>query len=155
MSACLAGRRCTYEGNAAKEQVELDRSMRAALVCPELMGGLDTPRARAEIVGGDGFDVLEGRARVVTVQGVDVTDEYVAGAYKALEVARATNAAGAVLQDYSPSCGCTLVSDGSFQRKRVSGVGVTAAVLIRHGYQVLPHHDLSAIQGAADEGRHG
>ncbi|MEV4760690.1 DUF523 domain-containing protein [Micromonospora sp. NPDC049559] len=141
MSACLAGTRCAYDGNAAKQEVPLPDAARVRLVCPEVMGGLGTPRDRAEIVGGDGFDVLDGRARVLTYRGEDVTEEYLAGARRVLRIARATGAAGAVLQDYSPSCGCRQVSDGSFRRVRVPGMGVTAALLTRNGYQVVAHHE--------------
>lgn len=141
MSACLAGTRCAYDGGAAREQVEVVGTAPVRLVCPEVMGGLPTPRDRAEIVGGDGFDVLDGRARVMTYRGEDVTEAYVAGARRVLAIARTTGATGAVLQDYSPACGCRQVSDGSFTRNRVDGMGVTAALLDRSGIALLAHHE--------------
>ncbi|GAB3977187.1 DUF523 domain-containing protein [Plantactinospora veratri] len=144
MSACLAGTRCAYDGGAAKEEVAPAADARVRLVCPEVMGGLPTPRDRAEIVGGDGFDVLDGRARVLTHRGEDVTEEYLAGARRTLRIARATGAAGAVLQDYSPSCGCRQISDGTFRRNRVEGQGVTAALLLRNGFRVVAHHEYDA-----------
>ncbi|GIG91362.1 DUF523 domain-containing protein [Plantactinospora endophytica] len=141
MSACLAGTRCAYDGGAAKEEVAPGADARVRLVCPEVMGGLGTPRDRAEIVGGDGFDVLDGRARVLTYRGEDVTEAYLAGARRTLRIARDSGAAGAVLQDYSPSCGCRQISDGTFRRNRVGGQGVTAALLLRNGFQVVAHHE--------------
>jgi len=114
------------------------------LVCPEVIGGLATPRARAEIVGGNGFDVLDGRAKVMTVHGDDVTAAYLDGARQVLATAEATGAAEAVLQDYSPSCGCRMISDGSFTKNRIEGVGVTAALLIRHELSVVAHHEFAA-----------
>ncbi|MEQ4300141.1 DUF523 domain-containing protein [Plantactinospora sp. B6F1] len=144
MSACLAGTRCAYDGGAAREEVAPAADARVRLVCPEVMGGLPTPRDRAEIVGGDGFDVLDGDARVLTDRGEDVTEAYLAGARRTLRIARATGAVGAVLQDYSPSCGCRQVSDGTFRRNRVAGQGVTAALLLRNGFQVVAHHEYDA-----------
>ncbi|MEN3609499.1 DUF523 domain-containing protein [Plantactinospora sp. ZYX-F-223] len=144
MSACLAGTRCAYDGGAAKEEVAPGADARVRLVCPEVMGGLPTPRDRAEIVGGDGFDVLDGRARVLTHRGEDVTEAYLAGARRTLRIARASGAVGAVLQDYSPSCGCRQISDGTFRRNRIAGQGVTAALLLRNGFQVVAHHEYDA-----------
>lgn len=141
MSACLAGTRCAYDGGAAKQQVEVSEAVPPRLVCPEVMGGLPTPRDRAEIVGGNGFDVLDGRARVLTHRGEDVTEAYVTGARRVLEIARRTGAVGAVLQDYSPACGCRQISDGSFTRNRVDGMGVTAALLARNGIDLVAHHE--------------
>jgi uncharacterized protein YbbK (DUF523 family) len=76
VSACLAGRACRFDGSANPDDAiaGMVASGRAVLVCPEVDGGLGTPRPRSEIVGGDGSDVLAGRARVVTEAGVDVTD---------------------------------------------------------------------------------
>lgn len=154
MSACLAGTRCAYDGGAANEEVHVADDVHARLVCPEVMGGLPTPRDRAEIVGGDGFDVLDGRARVLTHRGEDVTEAYLSGARKVLQIVQATGATGAVLQDYSPSCGCRQISDGSFRRNRVAGMGVTAALLTRHGVDVVAHHEYGAspLPGKSDSG---
>lgn len=135
LSACLAGVECKYNGTSAgamEKSVDAD----VLLVCPESLGGLPTPRARAEIVGGDGFDVLDGRARVMTCEGDDVTDEYLQGARQTLEIAERAGVRLAVLQEFSPSCGRNMVSDGSFTRNRVAGVGVTTALLMRNGIEV-------------------
>jgi uncharacterized protein YbbK (DUF523 family) len=138
MSACLAGVACTYDGGTARDLLTTTESVH--MVCPELLGGLATPRARAEIVGGDGFDVLDGNAKVVTETGQDVTGAYVAGAYRVLTLAQELGCRVAVLQDFSPSCGSTKVNDGSFRKARVRGVGVAAALLARNGVVVVPHH---------------
>ena len=144
VSACLAGRRCRFDATGARDdRVEaLIQEGRAILVCPEVDGGLGTPRPPAEIVGGDGNDVLEGRARVVTVDGDDVTDAYVEGARRALETARATGATAAILKARSPSCGCGLIYDGSFSRSLREGPGVTAALLEASGMTVLSDEEL-------------
>ena len=139
MSACLAGRACRFDGsaNADDEVARLVAEGRAVLVCPEVDGGLGTPRAAAEIEGGDGADILAGRARVVTAAGADVTDAYVAGARRALRAAEEAGATKAILKARSPSCGKGGIYDGSFSRSLRSGDGVTAALLGAHGIEVV------------------
>lgn len=114
------------------------------MVCPELLGGFSTPREPAEIVGGDGVDVLEGRARVVERSGRDVTELYIKGAYETLEMARSIQATVVVLKEYSPSCGSSMVYNGEFRNKKVIGHGVTTALLQRNGIQVISENDLAA-----------
>lgn len=138
VSACLAGVPCRHNGRS-KESAKLADMVRrgaAVTVCPEVAGGLGTPRRPAEIVGGDGEDVLDGRARVVDDSGKDVTETFLRGAQRALEQARRTGATVAVLTDRSPSCGSQEIHDGTFSGTRQPGVGVTAALLARHGIEV-------------------
>lgn len=144
VSACLAGRACRFDGSANPddEVARLVSEGRAVLVCPEEDGGLGTPRPPAEIVGGDGADVLAGRARVVTKGGRDVTEEYVAGARIALQAARDAGAERAILKARSPSCGTGCVYDGTFTRTPRDGDGVTAALLIAEGIRVISEEDL-------------
>ncbi|MDP8960051.1 MAG: DUF523 domain-containing protein [Actinomycetota bacterium] len=149
VSACLAGRRCTYRGTAnplpAEGRAWVDRLVReghAVLVCPEVDGGLGTPRPPAEIVGGDGHDVLDGRARVLAIDGTDVTEAYLRGAETTVERARAVNACAAVLKARSPSCGRGAIYNGSFSRTVATGDGVTAAALQRAGIAVMSDEEL-------------
>jgi uncharacterized protein YbbK (DUF523 family) len=143
VSACLAGRACRFDGSAADddEVARLVAEGRAVLVCPEVDGGLGTPRPAAEIVGGSGEDVLDGRARVVTADGADVTDAYLAGARRALAAAERRGATRALLKARSPSCGTQAVYDGTFSRTLTPGDGVTAALLRRHGIAVASDED--------------
>ncbi|MFE7565097.1 DUF523 domain-containing protein [Kitasatospora sp. NPDC057500] len=138
VSACLAGVPCRYDGRAKAARVvdELVAGGRAVVVCPEGAGGLPTPRPAAEIVGGDGADVLDGRARVVDATGADRTEEFTAGARAALAAAGAAGARRAVLMARSPSCGCGQVYDGTFGGTLRPGDGVTAALLRRAGIEV-------------------
>jgi uncharacterized protein YbbK (DUF523 family) len=115
---------------------------RAVLVCPEEEAGLGTPRPPAEIVGGDGRDVLAGRARVMTEGGIDVTEAYLAGATSALDAALEAGATTAILKARSPSCGKGLVYDGTFSRTKRAGVGVTTALLEANGIEVLSDEEL-------------
>ncbi len=144
VSACLAGCRCRYDGGASpRAQIgRLVASDRAVLVCPEEDGGLGTPRPPAEIVGGDGHDVLAGRARVITDAGEDVTEAYLAGAEKALAAARASGATTAILKARSPSCGKGEIYDGTFSRTVSAGDGVTAALLVANGVEVICDTDM-------------
>ena len=144
VSACLAGRACRFDGTGAYEDevARLVAEGRAVLVCPEVDGGLGTPRPAAEIEGGDGDDVLAGRARVVTGEGIDVTDAYLKGARRALEVARRTGAGSAILKARSPSCGSGLIYDGTFTGTLEAGDGVTAALLRAEGIDVLSDEEV-------------
>ena len=139
VSACLAGRRCRFDGSANPddEVASLVAQGRAVLVCPEVDGGLGTPRPAAEIRGGDGHDVLAGRARVLTKEGKDVTAQYVRGAERALEAAWEAGATQAILKARSPSCGCGAIYDGTFSRTKREGDGVTAALLRANGIEVV------------------
>ncbi|WP_344963010.1 DUF523 domain-containing protein, partial [Streptomyces thioluteus] len=96
------------------------------------------PRRPAELVGGDGHDVLDGTARVVEDTGRDVTAEFVEGARRALAAARQSGCTRALLMPRSPSCGRGSVYDGSFTGSSVAGDGVTAALLERNGIAVRP-----------------
>jgi len=148
ISACLLGVACNHEGRGSPRAVvdELARRYRLVPVCPEVLGGLPTPRAAAELTGGDGADVLAGTgdARVVNIDGHDVTAAYRRGAEAAVTVARAVGATRAVLKARSPSCGSAAVYDGTFSRRLVPGRGVTAAALAAAGLEVCSEEDAAA-----------
>ena len=135
VSACLAGCTCRYDGRDARDPsvAALVRDGRAVTVCPEQVGGLETPREPAELVGGHGADVLDGRARVLTVSGRDVTGAFLNGAREALAHARAVGARVAILKERSPSCG---VRELKQRGNTVAGMGVTAALLMRSGIRI-------------------
>ena len=135
VSACLAGIPCRYDGGSCPhDQIQALAAQGDVLpLCPEVAGGLPTPRPPAEMQGGDGGDVLEGRARVVNIEGRDVTVQFLAGAQKALCVAQRWGIKEAILKARSPSCGVGQIYDGSFSGHLVEGDGVTAALLKREG----------------------
>jgi len=144
VSACLLGAPTRFDGGACPVPalVSVAAQGRAVPICPEMAGGLPVPRPPAEIQGGDGTDVFDGTARVVTADGVDATAAFVAGAQQALAAARQHGIAVAVLKAHSPSCGGRLIHDGTFSGTLVVGVGVTAALLRRGGLTVLSEEDL-------------
>lgn len=145
ISACLAGFNVRYDGGNARRElaVKLVALGQAITVCPEIMGGFQTPRRLAEICGGDGKDVLTGRATVINQAGVDVTARYLAAARQVLQIAQDHGVTVAFLKQKSPACGTHLVYDGHFSGNKVPGMGVTAALLARNGIEVYGDEELT------------
>ncbi|MFC5541365.1 MAG: DUF523 domain-containing protein [Bacilli bacterium] len=139
VSSCLAGLKVRYNGTHCLDEkvAKLIEEKKAVAVCPEVLGGLSTPREPAEIIGGDGNDVLDGKAKVVTENGKDVTEHFLRGAYATLEVAKKVGATLVVLKENSPSCGSTMVYSGEFNGQKIAGDGVTSALLKRNGFKVI------------------
>jgi uncharacterized protein YbbK (DUF523 family) len=146
VSRCLLGHRVRYDGGASgpfdQLQLWLDEG-RVVPLCPEVAGGLPTPRAAAEIPGGQGAQVLDGQASVITTEGEDVSAQFLSGAFQALELVQQHGIRIAILKANSPSCGNRLTYDGTFSGVKVSGEGVTAALLKRHGVQVFSELELA------------
>jgi len=146
VSRCLLGHHVRYDGGASglfdQLQQWLDEG-RIVPLCPEVAGGLPTPRAAAEIPGGQGVQVLDGDAPVITTDGEDVTVQFLSGAHQALDLVREHGIRIAVLKANSPSCGNLLTYDGTFSGVKVSGEGVTAALLKRHGVRVFNELELA------------
>ena len=136
VSACLLGYTCRYDGRHCRAR-DLDVGP-AELIpfCPEQAGGLPTPRKPAEIVDGDGEDVLDGKARVRTECGTNVTAQFLKGAQAALKLCQELDIKRALLKARSPSCGVSAIYDGAFRGTTRPGAGVTAALLRRHGIHV-------------------
>ena len=139
VSACLLGVACRYDG-AAKglpDSVLRELMARHVLVpaCPEQLGGLPTPRAPSERLG----------SRVVARTGADVTDAYTRGAQQTLALAQRFGCTAALLKQRSPSCGKGEIYDGTFTGTRVSGDGVTAALLSAHGIRVYGEDDVAEL----------
>ena len=147
VSACLAGVLCKYNGtyNDVPEIIRMVEQGKAVPVCPELLGGGGVPREPNEIAGGDGHDVLEGKARVITSSGQDCTDMFVLGAQKVLEKAKMIGARVAILKERSPSCGSNVIYDGKFTGNKMPGRGVTAAMLERAGIKVYSEENFKEI----------
>ena len=145
VSRCLLGHRVRYDGGASGPYAQLAQWQaegRVIALCPEVAGGLPTPRAAAEIPGGQGVEVLAGKAAVITTEGEDVTEAFVSGARQALALVERHGIRLAILKANSPSCGNRLTYDGSFSGVKVEGQGVTAALLTRAGVQVFSELEL-------------
>ena len=137
VSACLAGENCKYNGgnNRNEKILKLMNENEVITVCPEQMGGLPTPRISSEICNGI----------VMTKDGRIVDDEFRAGALKCLEIALSERPDLIVLQSRSPSCGVKQRYDGTFSGKLVNDAGVTAQLLMDHGFRVMDVEDLIGI----------
>ena len=129
VSACLLGLPCRYDGRSKPNEDVIALKDRHELIpfCPEIYGGLPTPRPSAERQGD----------KVVNELGADVTENYRKGAEGALELCRLFDCKAAILKAKSPSCGKGLVYDGSFSRTLVSGNGVTAELLLQQKIEVM------------------
>jgi len=129
ISACLIGENVTYDGtnNYHKIAKELFDKGLAIPVCPEVMGGLPTPRVPSEIVG----------EQILSKEGIDVTTFFEKGAKKTLQIAKENNVSIAILQARSPSCGSHHIYDGTFSGSLIEGEGITTALLREHGIQVI------------------
>ena len=125
VSACLMGLRTRYDGKVTAGAA-CDKAAAGICipVCPEQLGGLPTPRTAADLHGGDGHDVLAGRARVITRDGEDVTENFIQGARQVLKIAGQQDTAKIFLKSGSPSCGIAPT------------IGVTAALLQSAGYSI-------------------
>ena len=134
VSACLSGQNCKYNGgnNLNEKVMKLMAGNEVFSVCPEVMGGLSVPRSPSEIR--DGI--------VMTKDGRDVDAAFCAGAQECLKLAVREQPDLIVLQSRSPSCGVNQRYDGSFTGKLIKGSGVTAELLIRHGFHVVDVEDL-------------
>lgn len=130
ISACLLGVKCRYDGAEKLNATVAKLAEKHELVpfCPEIYGGLPTPREPSEIREG----------RVYTRSGRDVTAEYEKGAEMALRIAQMLGCECAVLQDRSPSCGIGTVHNGLFDGGLVEGDGKTAELFRREGIRLVP-----------------
>jgi len=134
ISACLLGYNTKYNGknNYVKEVELLKEKYNLIPVCPEVDGGLSTPRNPSEINGD----------KVISNKGVDVTKEYNLGAKHALDVALKNNCHIAILKEKSPSCGKYFTYDGTFTSKIVNRSGVTAKLLMEHGIKIYDESEI-------------
>ena len=148
ISACLLGERVRYDGNALPVSDGIlkkwMRDGRAVQVCPEVIAGMGIPRPPAEISNGDGGAVLDGTAKVLDRTGKDVTDAFLKGALVAMSLCQHNEIRIAVLAEGSPSCGSSMVYDGSFSGLKTAGAGVTTALLRKNGIRVFNQHELPA-----------
>ncbi len=144
VSACLLGTSCRYDGKSKLDVKVIKLLGKEVLipVCPEQMGGQPTPRPNSEIQGGDGLDVLYDKAKVIQVDGKDITEYFMRGADEVLRLAELYNIKEAILKQRSPSCGCGQTYDGSFSGKIIKGDGVTTALLKENGIKVITEEEL-------------
>lgn len=134
VSACLLGVNCKYDGgnNLNEKVLKYLEDKEVIPVCPEIMGGLSTPRPPSEITGNE----------VMNNQNQNVTKEYTKGAEETLKLAKLFNVKKALLKAKSPSCGNGRIYDGTFSRTLTSGDGITVRLLKENGIEVISEIDL-------------
>ena len=145
VSSCLIGEKCRYDGSASfiPSLAKLVEAGKAIACCPEVLGGLPTPREPAEIIGGTGAYVLDGCARIVTKSGQDVTDAFLKGAYQTLALAKKHEVKTAIFKERSPSCGSCMIYNGKFNGQKQEGEGVATALLRQGGVKVFSEENFT------------
>lgn len=137
VSACLMGAECRYDGSGIMlEQMKLlQHKCNLIPICPEIYGGLETPRDPAEIIDN----------KVITSSGRDVTGEYEKGAQEIRKLAQFYNCRYAILKERSPSCGYGKIYDGTFSGRLVDGNGKLAELLAGEGIQIFGESNLECL----------
>lgn len=136
VSACLLGCPCRYDHKSCTSGAALSLAQKHVLipVCPETMGGLDSPRDPIELCHG----------RPLTASGNDLSEALQNGCGKAMEAVRQLDAQAALLMQRSPSCGCGKIYDGTFSSTLIEGDGLFTQALKQHGIPVFSIEELEA-----------
>ena len=137
ISACLVGDKCKYDGHTNYTPLIKDLLEKYELVpfCPEVEGGLPTPRKPSERKGD----------KVINNAGKDVTRNFLLGAEKALNICKYLNIKIAILKENSPSCGVNQIYDGNFNKKLIKGEGVTTELLRKNGIAVYTEDQIEEL----------
>lgn len=137
VSACLLGENCKYNGknNFNSLIAKLTNSFVIIPICPEVLGGLTTPRLPSEI----------NNEFVINEAGVDVTYEFNKGAKLALQTALKENVKYAILKEKSPSCGVNKIYDGNFNGTLLAGKGITCQLLEQNGIKCFSENEIDLL----------
>lgn len=138
VSACLVGINCKYNGgNNYNEKIfNLVKQGKAIPICPEQLGGLQTPRNPAEV------KIINDKRYVMNNKDVDVTEKFEKGAKEVLELAKKLNIKKAILKSRSPSCGIGKIYSGNFDKKLVDRNGILAEMLLENDIEVINSDDI-------------
>lgn len=133
VSACLLGINCKYNGknNYHEELLEKLKDKEIIPFCPEIVGGLSTPRPASEIKDN----------HVINNEGKDVTTNFVKGAEETLKLCQLLGIKKAILKANSPSCGYGQIYDGTFSSTLIPGNGITANLLHENDIEILTEKD--------------
>ena len=134
VSACLLGHNCKYSGGNNRSQKVLDyiEGNEVIPVCPEVTGGMPTPRVPVELKNG----------KAINRNGEDVTEFFQRGVEKTMEKLDGQNIELAILQPRSPSCGCKQIYDGTFTKTLINGKGMFAQALAEAGIPMMDGDDI-------------
>ncbi len=145
ISACLVGENVRFDGRNSKKNSKFiekwKKEGRLIIICPEVTGGLPVPRPPAEI---------QTDKRVINIKGEDVTSAFEQGAQKALTLCKQHNIRIAILKEGSPSCGSSLIHDGSFSHTKIPGQGITTKLLEKNGIHVFSENDLDQVAASLE-----
>ena len=140
VSGCFLGEKVRYDAKLVPLTNTIFKDWqsegRLVSICPEVAGGLPIPRESAEIIA----------TKVITTNGVDVTDAFTTGAQRALAICLKKNIHFALLKESSPSCGSSNIYDGSFTHNKIIGQGITTALLRRHGIEVFSEDNILLLE---------
>jgi uncharacterized protein YbbK (DUF523 family) len=143
VSACLLGLPTRYDGKTKRSQAVLDYLEKENLlpvpICPEQLAGMTTPRDKTFFKCGDGQEVLSGKGEVVSVDNQPMNEIFCRGAKLALQIAHLSGCQRALLKERSPSCGVHQIYRGD---EKVKGAGVTTALLMNIGIEVISEEDI-------------
>lgn len=134
VSACLVGNNTKYDGTNNYNQAVIDylKDKDYVLICPEVLGGLPTPRIPSEQI----------KDKVINKDLIDVTQEFVLGAKKSLALLKENNVTVLILKERSPSCGYKKVYDGTFSKTLIDGNGVFTNMAIDEGFTIYTESDI-------------
>ena len=137
ISTCLCGNNTKFNGgnNLISRLNEIEDKFNLIHICPEVFGGLKTPRDPSEIL----------KDKVISNAGVDVTQNFINGANQAIALAKKYNAKYALLKEGSPSCGVHKIYDGTFTGTKIDGNGVTTAMLKELGIIVFNENEIDEL----------
>lgn len=152
-SGCLLGQLCGVDGSSNGEYPWMKKlaqlpNVQAVSFCPEEFS-FGVPRNLPDIHGGNGFDVLDGRAKVLDDKMNDITHGMIVAGQRMLEIAQEHSVHLAILMDMSAACGSQVISDGCRlvdQRKYQRGPGVASAILMRAGFKVISQRDFKSLE---------
>jgi uncharacterized protein YbbK (DUF523 family) len=141
ISACLLGENVRYNGVTKKLEHQVLKQWQAenrlVVICPEVVGGLSTPRAPAEY--------SKQLDKVITSTGVNVTHAFHLGAKAALTLCQNHHIEFALLKESSPSCGSHTIYDGSFSQQKVAGAGITTLLLRKNNIRVYSEENIAEL----------
>ena len=129
VSACLTGENCKYSGgnNYHEKLCRYLKDHEVIPLCPEVSGGMPTPRVPFELQNGIAVDRDGKNVHPALLSGIEACLKRLEG--EAVECV--------ILQPRSPSCGVGRIYDGTFSGTLTDGDGAFAAALKEHGYRVM------------------
>lgn len=137
ISACLIGDNTRYDGKSCKNDdvLKLTKYYDLIPICPEVNGGLKTPRDPSEIKGN----------KVISSKGKDVTSYYQDGAFLAESICHLFSIKLAILKENSPSCGVNFIHDGTFSGNLIKGKGITTERLEKLGVKCITENQINEL----------